>query len=77
MKNVIERAFVMWVDEDSAVVWNKGGSRRLLLTDFIEKPEKDQTVWMEMDHAWFTTYMRVWPKDPRLGNYWLNKRMTR
>ena len=67
MKNVVEKSFVMWVDEDSAVLWNRCGSRRIQLTDFVEHPTKDQTVWMEMDHSWWTTYMKVWTKDPRIN----------
>lgn len=74
---VIERTYVMWVDEDSAVLYNGNGSRRVPLTDFIETPEADQVVWMEMDHSWWTTYMKVWPKDPRRGNFWLNKKLSR
>jgi hypothetical protein len=73
---VFESAYVLWVDEDSAVLYSKG-SRRVSLDRFVEPPEKDQVVWMEMDHSWWTTFIKVWPKDPRCGNYWLNRKLSR
>jgi fructose-bisphosphate aldolase class I len=67
---VIESAYVLWIDEDddSAILYSRG-SRRVSLSDFVEKPESGQIVWMEMDNSWFTTSIKVWPKDPRCGNF--------
>jgi len=55
----MKRGFVMWVDEDSAVVYC-GGSWRISLSKFKHPPEKDQDVWLEVeDNFWKATHLRV------------------
>ena len=50
---------VMFVKEDSAVVYTGNGSWRIPLEDFENDPQKDDKVTIEADNLWFPTWLRV------------------
>jgi len=55
----------MWLDEDrgEAVVY-ANGSWRLPYSVFVDKPEKDQTIWVEADNLWNPAWVKIHANDP-------------